>query len=101
MTAWLSQFFIHPAFVLPGLGLVALPVIIHLINRMRYRRVRFAAMEFLLLSQQKNRRKLLLEQLLLLFLRMVAVMLLVALISRPLTPVSYWCCRGRRLITWS
>lgn len=83
MTAWLSQFFIHPAFVLPGLGLVALPVIIHLINRMRYRRVRFAAMEFLLQSQQKNRRKLLLEQLLLLLLRVVAVMLLVALIARP------------------
>ena len=83
MTAWLSQFFIHPAFVLPGLGLVALPVIIHLINCMRYRRVRFAAMEFLLLSQQKNRRKLLLEQLLLLALRMAAVMLLVALIARP------------------
>ncbi len=83
MTAWLSQFFIHPAFVLPGLALVSLPVIIHLINRMRYRRVRFAAMEFLLQSQQKNRRKLLLEQLLLLLLRMVAVMLLVALISRP------------------
>ena len=83
MTAWLSQFFIHPAFVLPGLGLVALPVIIHLINRMRYRRVRFAAMEFLLQSQQKNRRKLLLEQLLLLLLRMAAVALLVALIARP------------------
>lgn len=83
MTAWLSQFFIHPAFVLPGLALVALPVIIHLINRMRYRRVRFAAMEFLLQSQQKNRRKLLLEQLLLLLLRMAAVALLVALIARP------------------
>lgn len=83
MSAWLSQFFIHPAFVLPGLALVASPVIIHLINRMRYRRVRFAAMEFLLQSQQKNRRKLLLEQLLLLLLRMAAVVLLVALISRP------------------
>lgn len=83
MTAWLSQFFIHPAFVLPGLGLIALPVIIHLINRMRYRRVRFAAMEFLLQSQQKSRRRLLLEQLLLLLLRISAVALLVALIARP------------------
>ncbi|MDB5390511.1 MAG: hypothetical protein JWM11_6157 [Planctomycetaceae bacterium] len=83
MTAWLSQFFLHPSFVLPGAALVALPVIIHLINRMRFRRVRFAAMEFLLLSQQRNRRKLLLEQLLLLFLRMLAVVLLVALIARP------------------
>lgn len=83
MTAWLSQFFLHPGFVLPGAALIALPVIIHLINRMRYRRVRFAAMEFLLLSQQRNRRKLLLEQLLLLFLRMLAVLLLAALIARP------------------
>jgi hypothetical protein len=83
MTAWLSQFFLHPAFVLPGAALIALPVIIHLINRMRYRRVRFAAMEFLLVSQQRNRRKLLIEQLLLLFLRILAVLLLVALIARP------------------
>lgn len=83
MTAWLSQFFLHPSFVLPGAALIALPVVIHLINRMRYRRVRFAAMEFLLVSQQRNRRKLLLEQLLLLFLRMLAVLLLAALISRP------------------
>lgn len=83
MTDWLSQFFIHPGFVLPGLALTALPVIIHLINRMRYRRVRFAAMEFLLQSQQKNRRKLLLEQLLLLLLRILAVAFLVTLIARP------------------
>lgn len=83
MTAWLSQFFLHPSFVLPGAALVAVPVIIHLINRMRYRRVKFAAMEFLLVSQQRNRRKLLIEQLLLLFMRILAVLLLVSLISRP------------------
>jgi len=83
MTAWLSQFFLHPGFVLPGVALVSLPVIIHLINRMRYRRVRFAAMEFLLVSQQRNRRKLLLEQLLLLALRMLAILLLATLIARP------------------
>ena len=80
---WLSQFFINPAFVLPGAALVSLPILIHLINRMRYRRVKWAAMEFLLQSHQRNRRKLLLEQLLLLLLRVAAVLALVALIARP------------------
>jgi len=83
MGTWIAQHFFNPAFVLPwGAALLSLPVIIHLINRMRYRRVRFAAMEFLLKSQQRNRRRLLLEQLLLLLLRMLAVAGIVVLISR-------------------
>lgn len=61
---------------------MAAPVIIHLINRMRYRRVRFAAMEFLLASQKRNRRRVLIEQLLLLALRVLLVMIVVALIAR-------------------
>lgn len=83
MGTWVNQHFFNPSFVLPvGAALVALPVIIHLINRMRYKRVRFAAMEFLLKSQQRNRRRLLLEQLLLLLLRMAAVAGIVILIGR-------------------
>jgi len=49
---------------------------------MRYRRVRFAAMEFLLDSMNRNRRRVLLEQLLLLLLRILIVMFLVFLIAR-------------------
>ena len=49
-----------------GAALVSSPIIIHLINRMRYRRVRWAAMEFLLKSQKRNRRRLIIEQLILL-----------------------------------
>ncbi|HVW01824.1 MAG TPA: BatA domain-containing protein, partial [Planctomycetaceae bacterium] len=82
--SWLAEFFTHPAYVIPGTALIAVPIVIHLINRMRYRRVKFAAMEFLLASQQRNRRKLLIEQLLLLMLRCLAVLALVALIARPL-----------------
>lgn len=66
-----------------GLLAVSVPIVIHLINRLRYRRVRWAAMEFLLKSQQRNRRKLILEQLLLLLLRCLLVALVVALIARP------------------
>jgi len=83
MQAWLTQFFINSSFVLPwGAALVASPIIIHLINRLRYRRVRFAAMEFLLQSEKRNRRRLLIEQLLLLLLRILIVLALLALIAR-------------------
>ena len=82
MTAWLANHFFNPGFVAGGAALIAAPILIHLINRVRYRRVRFAAMEFLLQSQQRNQRRLLLEQLLLLLLRILMVLGLVLLIAR-------------------
>ena len=81
MPSWLLQHFLNPSFVLAGTALVASPIIIHLINRLRYRRVRFAAMEFLLASQQRNRRRVLLEQLILLLLRILLVLGLMLLIG--------------------
>jgi len=77
-----AGFFVHPGFVLSGAALVASPIIIHLINRMRFRRVRFAAMEFLLQSQQRNRRRILIEQLILLLLRILIVLAIMLLIAR-------------------
>ena len=65
-----------------GAALVSAPIIIHLINRMRFRRVRWAAMEFLLKAQKRMRRKLIIEQLILLFLRCLLVFLL-GLLVRP------------------
>ena len=79
--------FLHPALFwtlgLPTLGVVAIPVLIHLINMMRHRRVHWAAMEFLLLSQKKNRTWVMLKQLLLLLLRMLAVAAVVLLVAQP------------------
>ncbi|VAX38652.1 hypothetical protein MNBD_PLANCTO02-319 [hydrothermal vent metagenome] len=79
-----SQLFLNPAFVTVGslVAIVATPVIIHFINRLRYRKVRFAAMEFLLQSDKQNRQRVLLEQLLLLLLRILIVLALLALIAR-------------------
>jgi hypothetical protein len=82
MNLWFASHFFHPGMLAAGGALLALPVLIHLINRLRYRRVRFAAMEFLLSSQQRNRRRILLEQLLLLLMRMAIVAGLVLLIAR-------------------
>lgn len=67
-----------------GLLLVALPVLIHLINMLRHRRVEWAAIEFLLTSQKKNRTWILIKQLLLLLLRMAVVAAVVLAVAQPI-----------------
>ncbi|MCA8959817.1 MAG: BatA domain-containing protein, partial [Planctomycetes bacterium] len=68
---------------LPYFGLASIPVIIYLINRQRYRRVRWAAMEFLLRAMKKNRKRLRLENLLLLIVRTLIVLLFILGMLRP------------------
>src|SRR5437660_8865020 len=58
-------------------GAASIPIIIHLLNRKRFRVVTWAAMRFLLAAQRKNARKLRLEQLILLGVRTLLVLLLV------------------------
>src|SRR5437899_10782451 len=73
---------LHPWFMVAGGALVSSPIIIHLINRMRFKRIRWAAMEFLLKSQKRNRRKLIIEQMILLLLRILLVLLAAFLVAR-------------------
>ncbi len=72
--------FLYPALTV-GFFLALLPLLIHLINMMRHRRVKWAAMEFLLQSYKKHRKWVWLKQLLLLLARMAAVALIVAMLS--------------------
>ncbi len=65
-----------------GAALISAPVIIHLINRLRFKQVRWAAMEFLLKAMKRSRRKLIIEQLLLLLLRCLLVLLTGLLVWR-------------------
>ena len=74
--------FLNPWALLAGGLAVSVPVIIHLINRMQFRRVRWAAMEFLLAAQKKMRRRMILEQLILLLLRIALMLLAGLLLSR-------------------
>ncbi len=78
----MADFFLNPVLMFAGLALISVPIIIHLINRMRYRRIRWAAMEFLLKSQKRNRRRLIIEQLILLALRCFLVVLAGLLVAR-------------------
>ena len=69
--------------MLAGLPLVAVPIVIHLLQRRRYRRVDFAAMEFLRRAMKRMRRRVLLEDLLLLALRTLAVLCAVLALAQP------------------
>lgn len=66
-----------------GLPLAAAPLLIHLINLLRPKRVRWAAMEFLLASQRMHRTQVRLRQLLLLALRTLALLGIVLALAQP------------------
>ncbi len=74
--------FLNPWSMIIGAGLVVVPIIIHLINRMRFKRVHWAAMEFLLKAQKRMKRKLIFQQLLLLLLRCLLVALIGLIVGR-------------------
>jgi len=75
--------FAHPALFWTGLGLVSVPILIHLFFRRRHRVVRWAAMDFLLAALKKQKRRIEVENLLLLLLRCAAILLLGLAVARP------------------
>ena len=75
--------FLQP-FILWGLPLALLPVLIHLLNRMRFRTQRWAAMSFLFSANRASTRYAKLRQFLLLACRVLALLALILAIARPL-----------------
>lgn len=75
--------FLNPLLLFGTLAF-AVPLIIHLLNRQRFRRRRWAAMEFLLQAYKKQRRRLRTENLILLLLRCLLPILLALAIARPI-----------------
>ncbi|MCA9125798.1 MAG: BatA domain-containing protein [Planctomycetales bacterium] len=65
-----------------GFLLIGVPILVHLINMLRHRRVKWAAMDFLLESNRRNRRWVMLKQWLLLASRILAMLLLVMMLAR-------------------
>ncbi len=74
--------FFNPALLWFALG-GAIPVIIHLLHRQKFKRMRWAAMEFLLRALQKTRKRMQMENILLLLLRILIMILLSLAIARP------------------
>lgn len=69
--------------MLAGALLFGVPLIIHLLNRRRYRLKRWAAMDFLLAAYRRTRRRLRLENFLLLLLRCLIIILLAMAMAKP------------------
>ena len=72
--------FLYPALA-AGFALLAVPPIVHLINLLRHRRQRWAAMDFLMASYRRQRRWIRLKQFLLLLCRVAAMGLLAAMLA--------------------
>src|SRR6516225_8451995 len=68
--------------MLIGLAGIAIPIIIHLLNRKRFQVVDWGAMQFLQVSET-TRRRLLIEEILLMLLRMGLIALMVLALAAP------------------
>ena len=75
---------LNPLLAVAGIALVAIPVVIHILNRRRFKRVSWAAMDFLLRAMKKNRKRLRFESWLLLLTRCAVLALLGLAMARPL-----------------
>lgn len=78
----LMSWFLYPM-VLWALAAAAAPILIHLLNRRRYREVPWAAMQYLLEAVRKNSRRMQFEQWLLLAVRTLIVILVVLAVAEP------------------
>ncbi len=76
------NFFAKP-FAIAGIIAAAGPILIHLLNRRRYRVVNWAAMDFLKEALQRNRKILQMRDLILLILRVACVCLVGMALARP------------------
>lgn len=66
-----------------GLAAASLPILIHLLNRRRFREVQWAAMRFLLAAVRKNQRRVKIEQWLLLAVRTLILICLAVAMAKP------------------
>ncbi|MCG8403881.1 MAG: BatA domain-containing protein [Phycisphaerales bacterium] len=75
--------FVHPGIAVATLGLALLPLLIHLINRRRYRREPWAAMIFLVKAHRRSQNRIRIDRWWLLALRTLAILLIGLTIARP------------------
>ena len=81
MLSW----FLSP-WMLLGTAAIASPILIHLLNKRRFKIVEWAAMDFLFQADKKNRRRVQLENFILLALRCLAMLLVALMLARPFLP---------------
>src|SRR6185312_11426474 len=78
---------LHPA-LLFGLGLAAIPILLHLLLRAKPKRLIFPALRLIQQSRRQNVRRLQLRHLWLLLLRMLVIGLIAFALTRPSLPAA-------------
>ena len=74
---------VSPSLFVGGAAAIAAPILIHLLARRRFKRIRWAAMEFLIHAERRNRRRIRMEEWILLALRCLAILAIALIVSRP------------------
>jgi Aerotolerance regulator N-terminal/von Willebrand factor type A domain len=74
--------FANPA-LLAGVAAASIPIVIHLLNRRKFREMPWAAMRFLMAAIRKNQRRIRIEQWLLLAIRTLLILLVVMAMAKP------------------
>ena len=67
------------------LGFILVPIIIHFINQFNSKKLRFSTTRFLKKLESSSIRRFRLKELFLLFIRIIIIILLITLFSRPVT----------------
>jgi len=78
-----TAYLITPGLLGLGIGLAAVPIVIHLLSRRRVRKVRWAAMNWLMAAMKRHQRRLRMENWLILLLRVTAIVILGLALARP------------------
>jgi hypothetical protein len=91
---WVTSLFLN-ASLLWWLPLALLPLVIHLLNRLRRKNIEWGAMRFLLRSHATRNKRILLEEIALLTVRIAALAALVLAATRPFVRNPYFGGKGR------
>ena len=97
MPTFLASFFANPALVGGALA-GSIPIVIHLLNRQRFKKHIWAAMHWLWASYKKSQRRLQVEQLILLLIRILVLVLLALALAHPILQQGMGLLTGRASI---
>ena len=89
---------VHPA-LLYGLGLAAIPVVLHFLMRVKPRKLAFPALLLIRSRRKTNSRRLRLRHVWLLLLRVSVIVLLVVAVARPSLPAANYALSLREALT--
>jgi hypothetical protein len=97
--------FLSPWLFAAGAAATSVPIIIHLLNKRKFRTIVWAAMDFLLAAQRRNARRLKFQRWLLLAVRCLALLVLAAAVGQLVletTAVGAWLGSGQRgiVVVW-